>query len=93
MSASWGLFQIMGFNYTLCGFNTLQEFVTAMYNSEKDHLLAFCNYVKEMCLDDELREKRWADFARRYNGPQYKKNKYDVKLEAAYQKHKVNNGG
>lgn len=84
MSASWGKFQIMGFNYPLAGFNTLQEFVTAMYTSEKEQLNAFVNYLKSVLLDDELREHRWADFARRYNGPQYSKNKYDTKLSAAY---------
>lgn len=33
-----------------------------------------------------LREKRWADFARGYNGPGYTANQYDVKLKEAYEK-------
>ena len=85
-SASWGKFQIMGFNYALAGFNSLQEFITAMYQSERQHLIAFINFIKHTALDDELRELRWADFARKYNGPQYAKNKYDTKLNAAYRK-------
>jgi len=89
MSASWGKFQIMGFNYALAGFNTLQEFVNAMYRSEREHLLAFVNYIKNVSLDDELREHRWADFARKYNGPEYRKNKYDTKLKGAYNKFAV----
>lgn len=84
MSASWGKFQIMGFNYTLAGFNTLQDFINAMYRSEKDQLMAFANYIRNVSLDDELREHRWADFARKYNGPEYKKNNYDRKLEQAF---------
>ncbi|MGJ7033804.1 N-acetylmuramidase family protein [Niabella hirudinis] len=86
MSASWGKFQIMGFNYALCGFNTLQDFVNAMYRSEREHLLAFVNYIKNVSLDDELREHRWADFARKYNGPDYRKNRYDIRLKGAYNK-------
>ncbi|MFV0606637.1 MAG: N-acetylmuramidase family protein [Niabella sp.] len=86
MSASWGKFQIMGFNYALAGFNSLQEFVNAMFRSERDHLIAFIHYIKNVFLDDELREMRWADFARKYNGPAYQKNKYDTKLAAAYSK-------
>lgn len=87
MSASWGKFQIMGFNYALAGFNSLQEFITAMYRSEREHLIAFIQYIKHNSLADELREMRWADFARRYNGATYWKNKYDNKLAAAYKKH------
>lgn len=86
MSASWGRFQIMGFNYTLAGFNSLQEFVTAMYKGEREHLFAFVNYIVNTVLDDELREKRWRDFARKYNGPDYRKNNYDVKMADAYKK-------
>jgi hypothetical protein len=33
-----------------------------------------------------LRDKDWAGFARRYNGPAYAENKYDEKLSAAYEK-------
>lgn len=87
MSASWGKFQIMGFNFTLAGFNTLQSFINAMYKGEREQLLAFVNYVKAVQLDDELRNHQWAEFARRYNGPDYKKNDYDTKLAAAYKKH------
>ena len=87
MSASWGKFQIMGFNFTLAGFNSLQQFVTAMYTSEAEQLDAFINYIKNTFLDDELRDKRWADFARKYNGPMYSKYNYDKKLAAAYKKY------
>lgn len=86
MSASWGMFQIMGFNYPLCGFNSLQGFVNAMYESEGRQLDAFVNYIIASRLDDELRELRWADFARKYNGPAYAKNKYDIKMAAAYKR-------
>lgn len=87
MSASWGKFQIMGFNFALAGFNSLQEFINAMYKSEREHLMAFVNYVIQMSLVDELINKKWADFARKYNGPEYKKNNYDIKLAAAYKKY------
>lgn len=88
MSASWGKFQILGANYTLAGFSNLQDFVNAMYKSEGEHLNAFVNYIISTSLDDELRELRWADFARKYNGPAYAKNKYDLKMAAAYKKFK-----
>jgi site-specific recombinase XerC len=33
-----------------------------------------------------LHNNDWAGFAKRYNGPGYKKNKYDTKLASAYRK-------
>jgi len=88
-SASWGAFQIMGFNYKLCGFNTVQEFINAMYKGEGTQLLAFINFVKSKKLDDELRDKDWAKFAYYYNGSGYAINKYDEKMKAAYIKFKA----
>lgn len=85
-SASWGKFQIMGFNYSIVGFSTLQEFINAMYRSETDQLKAFVQFIKSNKLDDELREKRWSDFARIYNGNNFHINKYDAKMAAAYKK-------
>ena len=87
-SASWGLFQIMGFNYKKAGYNNLQAFINDMYESEGKQLLAFCNFVKNSGLDDELRNKQWAKFAYAYNGAGFRKNKYDTKLAAAYNKYK-----
>ena len=83
-SASWGLFQIMGFNHSQCGFSTIQSFINAMYDSERQHLLAFCRFVKHKNLDQYLRNKQWAEFAFCYNGSSYALNQYDRKLEKAY---------
>ena len=88
MSASWGKFQIMGFNFSICGFRTIQTFINAMYHSEEKQLNAFCSYIINSGLSDELQDKRWDDFAYRYNGPEYKKNKYAEKLNNAYLKYK-----
>lgn len=87
MSASWGKFQIMGFNFANAGFNKVQEFINAMYKGEGEHLLAFINYVKNTGLSDELQRKDWVNFARLYNGADYTKNEYDKKLAAAYKKY------
>lgn len=83
-SASWGMFQIMGFNYARCGFKDVQLFVNAMYRSEGDHLDAFAIFVISQRLDRALRERDWAAFARGYNGPAYAVNRYDARLAQAY---------
>jgi hypothetical protein len=87
LSASYGKFQIMGFNFAVAGFKTVDEFYEAMQVSEGEHLNAFCNYIKGNSLDDELRTHNWAGFAYRYNGPEYKKNQYDTKLAKAHKKY------
>lgn len=91
-SASWGLFQLMGFNYKNAGFKDIQAFINAHYESEGTQLLAFTTWImneRKKRLDgsvhrlvDTLREHRWADFAFGYNGEGYAVNKYDVKLAA-----------
>lgn len=83
-SASWGMFQIMGFNYTRCGMPDLQTFINRMYESEGQQLRLFCNFVVSMGLADELQRNDWAGFARVYNGPSYAENQYDTKLSRAY---------
>jgi hypothetical protein len=87
MSASWGMFQVMGFNFAQCDFVTIEDFVAAMKSGEDAQLAGFCGYLLKTGLDDELREHRWPEFARRYNGADYSVNKYDVKLAKAWAKY------
>lgn len=82
-SASWGAFQIMGFNHKACGYNTVQEFVSAQAE-EANQLMSFCNYLRSTHLDVNLRNHDWKGFARGYNGADYWKNQYDTKLQKAY---------
>lgn len=86
-SASYGAPQIMGFNYADCAFSTVHEFAVAMGESERRQLNTFVQLIVTWKLDDEMRERRWADFARRYNGPKFAVNRYDTKLAAAYARH------
>lgn len=76
-SASWGLFQIMGYHWESLG-----------YKSEGEHIKAFGRFILAKNLTKYLKNKDWAGFARRYNGPGYKTNKYDEKLARAYNKYK-----
>lgn len=86
-SASWGAFQIMGNNYTLCGFASAEDFVKAMVSGTPAQLDAFVSFIRKTGLADELIRADWAGFARGYNGPAYKVNKYDDRLAAAYRFH------
>lgn len=84
-SASWGLFQIMGFHWELLGFAKVRDFADAMRMSEGHQLDAFVRFVlADPALLRALRSRQWATFARLYNGPAYKDNLYDVKLARAF---------
>jgi hypothetical protein len=86
-SASWGAFQIMGDNYKLCGFRSVEDFVNAMVSGAPAQLGAFVSFIKTTGFSDELIRADWAGFARGYNGPAYRANKYDDRLAAAYRFH------
>lgn len=83
-SASWGIGQVMGFNWQVCGERSLMGFVFAMHDSEDAQLMLMVQYIKRSGLDDELRRHDWAAFARGYNGAAYRRNKYDEKLASAW---------
>jgi hypothetical protein len=87
LSTSWGLFQIMGFNYAQVGFANVAAYVNSMYLSEANQLMAFVNYIKndkDQSLRNALINKEWEAFAKEYNGPGYKRNNYHIKLPAEY---------
>jgi hypothetical protein len=67
-SASWGLFQIMGFNHTACGFPDAKAFIADMCRSQAQQLKAFAAFVRANNLADELVRKDWEGFAAGYNG-------------------------
>lgn len=86
-SASYGSFQVMGFNHSLCGYDNAHDML-ASYNSggEAEQLASFCRFVKSTHLDDELIAKDWVKFALGYNGTQQAMNHYSDKLKSAYNK-------
>ena len=83
-SASWGAPQILGENYAECGYDSLQDFINAMYRSERSQLEAFVGFIQHDHIKVmALQKGEWSTFARRYNGPRYAENQYHTKLAAA----------
>lgn len=86
-SCSWGKFQLMGCEWEQNGYKSLQDFINAMFRSERDHLEGFVNFIKRKPkLMPAIQQRDWKTFAYYYNGPGYKKNNYDVKMEQWYDK-------
>lgn len=83
-ACSWGKFQVLGTNYQLCGFSSATAFAKAMCKSEREHLKVMVSFCKGNNLQSALKNCDWQAIAKTYNGPKYKKNKYDTELEAHY---------
>jgi len=86
-SASWGLGQIMGFNFDKAGYDSVEAMVQKNMESEDDQLMAMAYFLKASGLDRPLAAQDWTSFARGYNGPDFARNLYDSKLAAAFQRY------
>lgn len=88
-SASWGLFQIMGFHWKSLGYESAQDFAESMAESEAGHLDAVVRFIRANGLAGKLKACRAGnpdscrDFARGYNGWGYEKNRYHIKMAEA----------
>jgi len=82
-SASYGVGQVMGFHWKALGFRSVKGFVERMKAGAEGQIHIMLRFIAVNHLDDELREGRWAAFARGYNGKGFRKNHYDTKLARA----------
>lgn len=85
-ATSWGMFQLMGFNHEVCGYEHVVDFVQAMCCSPGEQLEAFVCFVRKRGLVRYLQCRDWEGFARRYNGSGFALNRYDEKLRRAYER-------
>lgn len=93
LSASWGMGQIMGENYALAGYNSVEDMVQAFAEDEDNHLEAMVNFVRSSGIDDDLRRienkirrkqsitiSDVVPIVRTYNGSGYARNQYDTRF-------------
>lgn len=89
-SASYGRYQLMGFHWEALGYESIQSFYEEHCKHEGKHLDGFVRFIKaDSRLITALAKKDWRTFARVYNGPAYSKNKYDIKMAEAYERHRA----
>jgi hypothetical protein len=73
LSISMGLPQVMGFNFTTLGYESVGDMVTAFSQDERNHLLGFFDFVCGPKAHSRrlpaLRAREFDDFAALYNGP------------------------
>lgn len=88
-ACSYGKFQILGQHYLACGYSSPWAFAFGMAKDERAQLMAFERFLESEDLLYALREGHWASFARGYNGPAYRQNRYDVKLAQAARRYQL----
>jgi hypothetical protein len=86
-STSWGIGQIMGENYALAGFESVDAMVVAMSQSEDAQVTAMGTFLINSHLESSLRAHDWTSFASGYNGRNYAVNRYDVRLNGEFRKY------
>lgn len=84
MGSYWGMFQIGGFNYKLCGCQSVEEMVEKISESELSQLEMFAVFIRNAGMLDSLKKKDWTSFARKYNGASYAKRGYHTRMAKEY---------
>lgn len=89
-STSIGMMQVMGYHYALLGFKSVGDMWDYAKKSEKNQIELGIRYIKKgnSTMYKALVTGDWAVFAHGYNGPAYKKFKYDTRIAAAVKKYK-----
>ena len=87
-SVSWGIGQIMGAHWKALGFGSVEEMVELARSGAAGQIRLLILFLEKNGLIPLLNARGWAAFARRYNGPAYRRYAYDTKLAAAYARHK-----
>jgi len=86
-STSWGVGQVMGAHWEALGYASVAALVDTARSGVEGQVQIMLDFIKANNLQKHLANRDWAAFARRYNGPAYRTNRYDTKLEAAFRRH------
>lgn len=87
-SVSWGLGQVMGAHWAWLGYGSVDDLVTEARNGVGGQVRLMVRYIRKAGLEAAIRSHDWTGFARGYNGPGYKRNRYDTKMAAAYRRYR-----
>lgn len=86
-SVSWGIGQVMGTHFKTLGYGSVEAMVQEARSSIAGQMRLMMRFIRKNGLAVYIERLDWAGFARRYNGPAYKKNSYDTRIAAAYARH------
>jgi murein L,D-transpeptidase YcbB/YkuD len=85
-SVSWGLGQVMGAHWAWLGYASVDALVAEARSGAAGQTRLMARYIVKAGLRDALTARDWARFAHGYNGPNYRKNKYDTRIALAHRR-------
>ncbi len=83
-SVSWGVGQVMGAHWRWLGYASADHLAQEARSGTEGQVRLFARFITRAGLAKKLAAHDWAGFARAYNGPAYKQNRYDAKMAKAY---------
>jgi len=83
-SCSWGLGQVMGSHWKWLGFGSVLDLVALARRDVAGQIELMVRFIEKSNLKGALERRDWAGFARAYNGPGYRANRYDTKMAEAH---------
>jgi murein L,D-transpeptidase YcbB/YkuD len=86
-SVSWGVGQVMGAHWRWLGYPSAVALAAEARSGLEGQVRLFAKFIDKAGLAAALQAHDWAGFARAYNGPAYRDNRYDAKMAAAYERH------
>lgn len=84
-SVSWGCGQVMGDHWRWLGYASIGALVTDARSGAEGQVRLMARFIVKAGLADRLADRDWAGFARAYNGPGYRANRYDTKMAEAFE--------
>ena len=86
-STSWGVGQVMGAHWSRLGYESVDALVEATRGGINGQIELMLRFIEHAGLTGALRRHDWHAFARGYNGPNYARNSYHLRLSLAYRRH------
>lgn len=86
-STSWGVGQVMGAHWKALGYPSVAAMVDEARAGVTGQVGLLIRFIEKNGLTPLLVKQDWTAFARRYNGPGFRRNRYDSKLRSAYASH------
>ena len=85
-SCSWGLGQVMGSHWEALGYASPEALVKEAKSGAVGQIELMVRFIVKNKLTGYIRALDWAGFSYRYNGRNYKKNRYDTRMARAYER-------
>lgn len=87
-SVSWGIGQVMGEHWKALGYGSVEELVAEARSGAGGQIRLMVKFLRANGLLAAIAAHDWAAFARGYNGPRYRVNRYDSRIAASYARHR-----